>query len=167
MVYGYVNSDGILRLSRYVREWEAEPDDPAPEVNLAERVVDVEEHPLALELAAEHKDGPDAALAYLAEGSESDAPAVIRWMLDGGYKGLFASDAEFCEDQFTEAIDDHFESWDKRGDIGFPAMTLSDVIPWDEIAYEAFEREETFYSVEVEAGVYVFDVSIDIDQYRE
>ena len=36
MVYGYVDSPQIGQLSRYVREWEAGPDDTAPEVNLFE-----------------------------------------------------------------------------------------------------------------------------------
>lgn len=168
MVYGYVNSDEILRLSRAVHESDPDADGPAYKVNLSERVVDVEPHPLVLELAAKHQDGPSAALAYMADGSESDAPALIRWMIAGGYKGLFETDAAFAAAHYGSSLDNYVEAGLETGDVEFPpGLTLSEFVNWDDVAYEAIEIEELFYSVAVDAGVYVFDVSIDIDRYRE
>lgn len=167
MVYGYVDSAEIRQLSRYARDWEAEPDDPAPEVNLWERVDDVEAHPLVLELQAHEKNAVPAALAYMAEGSESDVPALIRWMMDGGFKGLFDDEGAFARDQFGDAFADHIEGWDKREGIGFPLdLDMVEAIDWEYIG-EQLTYDEVFCFVAVDAGVYVFDVSILIDDYRE
>lgn len=169
MVYGYVDSAEIRQLSRYARDWEAEPDDPAPEVNLWERVDDVEAHPLVLELQAHEKNAVPAALAYMAEGSESDVPALIRWMMDGGFKGLFDDESAFARDQFGDALTDHLATWTGAKAIGFPIEgDIAECIDWDEVAHQTFDVwEDVFTSIAVDAGVYVFDVSINIDDYRE
>lgn len=169
MVYGYVHTAAIGQLSRYVRDCEAGPDDKAPEVNLWEGNADEEAHPLVLELNSYDKNGVSAALAYMAEGSERDAPALIRWMMGGGFKGHFESEAAFCEDQFSSALTNHFEQWAGRADVGFPdSGDFIECIDWDEVARQTFEVwEDVFTSVEDDAGVYVFDISININDYRE
>lgn len=172
-MYGYADSPQIGQLSRYVRKWESAPGDPAAEVNLWEREVDAEPHPLVLELAADDKDGVSAALAYLAEGSTSDAPALIRWMMAGAFKGHFESNASFCKDQFADKIADHMEDWTGSQEIGFPlGVDWGEAIDWEDIAYKAVagpwacEDEQVFYSIDVDSGVYVFDMSIPFSDYE-
>jgi hypothetical protein len=166
MVYGYVPTPEVGQLSRIVREREAGPDDAAPEVNLWAGDADEEPHPLVLELNDHEKDAVSAALAYMAEGSETDAPALIRWMMDGAYKGYFVSEEAFARDQFADAFADHIEGWDKRGDIGFPLdLDIVEAVDWGYIGYE-IANGDTWYFVPDAGGVYVFDLSIDIDEYR-
>lgn len=167
MVYGYVHTPQIGQLSRCVREWEAGPDDEAPEVNLWKGNADEAAHPLVLQLAAHDKEGVSAALAYMAEGSESDAPALIKWMMDGAFKGLFDNEEAFARDQFEDAFADHIEGWGKRGDIGFPLdLDVCEAVDWEYIG-EQLTYGDTWCFVAVDSGVYVFDVSIMIDDYRE
>lgn len=159
----------IGQLSRVVRDWESGPDDEAPEVNLWAGNADEDAHPLVLELCNEHGDdgGVSAALAYMAEGSETDAPALIRWMIDGAFKGHFGSEGLFARDQFADAFADHIESWAGRGGIGFPLdLDVVEFMDWDSIGDE-LAQGDTWYFVPDTGGVYVFDVSIDIDDYRE
>lgn len=167
MVYGYVHTPQIGQLSRWVRDWETGPDDPAREVNLWESDADTEAHPLVLQLAAHDKNGVSAALAYLAEGSESDAPAIIRWMMDDAFKGLFDNEEAFARDQFGDAFADHIEAWEGREGIGFPLdLDMVEAVDWEYIG-EQLTYGDTWCFVAVDAGVYVFDVSISIADYRE
>lgn len=167
MVYGYEHTAQIGQLSRYVRDCEAGPDDKAPEVNLWKGNADEEAHPLVLELNSYDKNGVSAALAYMAEGSETDAPALIRWMIDGAFKGHFGSVGLFARDQFADAFADHIEGWDKREDIGFPLdLDVIEFMDWDAIGDE-LDDSDTWYFAGAADGVYAFDVSIDINGYRE
>lgn len=167
MPYGYVHTAEIGQLSRYVRDWEAEPDDPAPEVNLWMGNADEAAHPLVLELNNHDKEAVSAAIAYMAEGAESDAPALIRWMIDGGFKGLFDNEEAFARGQFADAFADRIEGWDQREGIGFPLdLDMVEAVDWEYIG-EQLTYGDTWCFVPVDAGVYVFDVSIDIDDYRE
>lgn len=167
MVYGYVHTPQIGQLSRYVHEWEAGPDDPAPEVNLWEREVDAEAHPLVLELAAYDKNAVEGALAYLFEGSEADVPTLIRWMMSGAFKGHFEDETAFARDQFEDALTDHIEKWDEMESIGFPLdLDLCEAVNWEYIG-ERVSDDDVWCFVTVDSGVYVFDVSNSIDDYRE
>lgn len=181
MGYPEVESPEVLALSRAVHKWEAP--EPEPNPNSPAYKVDVyvgndydggweAAHPLVVELAAHHKDGVSAALAYLAEGSTSNAPALIRWMMADAFKGHFESDEEFCKDQFGDVLDDHFAGWPKRADVGFPDISFAEVIDWEEVAYKAVggsygdEGEQVFYSIDVASGVYIFDTSIPFSDYE-
>lgn len=175
---GYPNLDSVevLDLSRAVREWEApepDPDAPAYKVNLyVGNDYDggwEAAHPLVQELARHDAHGPAAALAYLAEGSEANVPALIRWMMGGAFKGHFAGEAEFCRDQFADAIEDHFATWDKGPDIGLPEVDIADLIDWDEVAWKAVgdEPDQVFYAISADNGVYVFDMSINFWEYED
>lgn len=170
-IFGAANARrDVYELSRRVYEHED------PEFDVDEWVAGAHplddhalEHPLVTELVGQDEAGPGAALAYMAEGSESDAPAVIRWMTAGGYKGRFDSDEVFCEDQFADALADHLATWSGAKAIGFPIDgDVIECIDWAEVAHQVFDVwEDVFSSVECDGGVHVFDVSIDIDQYRE
>lgn len=173
MAYPKLETVEVLDLSRAVREWEApepEPDAPVYKVNLYTGN-DYDggwecAHPLVVELVQSHEDGPAAALAYMAEGSEADAPALVRWMVDA-YKGHFGSEGLFARDQFGDAFADHIEGWDKREGIGFPLdLDMVEFVDWDRIGDELADGD-TWYFVPDTGGVYVFDISIDINEYRE
>lgn len=167
MVYGYVHTAEIGQLSRAVRDWESGPDDAAPEVNLWKGNADEEAHPLVLELNNHDKEAVDAALAYMFEGSEADAPAIIRWMMDGAFKGHFGSEGLFARDQFGDAFADHIEGWDKREGIGFPIdVDMVEFVDWDRIGDELADGDIWYFTTQTD-GVYVFDISIDINEYRE
>lgn len=127
------------------------------------------EHPLVIDLANEDWSGPGAALAYIEEDEEAPVTAVVKWMIGGGYKGFWDTEAEFCADQFSGAVDDHFERWRGRDDVGFPWSNLSEFIDWEAVAEEAVGGRGrcVFYSIECEGGVYIFDHSISIDEYRK
>lgn len=169
----------IGQLSRAVRDWEAGPDDEAPEVNLWAGNADEDAHPLVLELRGEHgDDGVSAALAYMAEGFQTDAPALIRWMIDGAFKGAHLSDAAFCRDHFAGgnecgSLTDHLSKWDAAA-VGFslweelsPAE-VGDLFDWEQWASWVVNLDEAvFQSIAAANGVYVFDTSIDIESYRE
>src|SRR5690606_3539722 len=112
-IFGAANARrDVYELSRRVYEHED------PEFDVDEWVAGAHplddhalEHPLVTELVGQDEAGPSAALAYMEDMDEDDAGAVIRWMMAGAFKGLFETDAEFCEDRFASAIADHMELW--------------------------------------------------------
>jgi hypothetical protein len=132
------------------------------------------EHPLATALANEDWSGPGAALAYAEDVEEAEVPAVVRWMMTGGYKGYWDTEAEFCEDQWSGEIADHMELWTNSQQSGFPlGVDWISAIDWEEIADRAVggpvmgSRDQVFYSIECEGGVYIFDMSVQFEDYRE
>lgn len=124
-------------------------------------------HPLVAALAEDvDATGPGAALAYLdePESDETDVRAVIAWMSAGAYKGHFGDAAEFCRDQFCEALENQVGAW--GSDVGFPDEPVGELIDWEKVAEHA-EDGDTWYFLESDSGVYVFDASIDLHQYRD
>lgn len=170
-IFGAANARrDVYELSRRVYEHED------PEFDVDEWVAGAHplddhalEHPLVTELVGQDETGPSAALAYMEDMDEDDAGAVIRWMMAGAFKGLFETDAEFCEDRFASAIADHMELWVTSEESGFPlGVDWAEAIDWEYIAGDAVGvPEQRFYSIEADEGVYVFDVKISIGQYRE
>lgn len=160
-IFGAANARrDVYELSRRVYEHED------PEFDVDDHAL---EHPLVTELVGQDETGPSAALAYMEDMDEDDAGAVIRWMMAGAFKGLFETDAEFCEDRFASAIADHMELWVTSEESGFPlGVDWAEAIDWEYIAGDAVGvPEQRFYSIEADEGVYVFDVKISIGQYRE
>lgn len=163
MVTGHIETPEVLELSRKV--FEAEDEFPK-----GTDYSDFDAHPLVLDLLENcSHDAVKAALAYLAEGNETDVPGVIRWMIAGAYKGCFNDAEQFASDQFEAAISDHYDQWGQRDAIGFPNVTIGDLINWEGIGYSlAYEEPVVFHMVKIPSGgVHVFDVSIDIRRYTE
>lgn len=132
------------------------------------------EHPLVTDLANKHESGPSAALAYIEDTEEDEAHAVLRWMMAGGYKGRWYSNTDFCRDQFSDEIADHMELWTNSQEVGFPlGVDWGETINWNEIARYAVggpfnsSDDQVFYSIEDAGSVYVFDMSIRFEDYRE
>lgn len=167
MVQGTVDSRKIQELSRMVFEYETPgPVDrqPVPGVDYSHWGA----HPLVLRLAADYgDDGCAGALAYLDGGEESEVPALVRWMIAGAYKGYFDNPGDFADAQFRDAVEHHYAHWHKAREIGFPRVTLGDMMPWDALGEAlAYEEPVRFHLVEAVPGVHVFDLSVDIEKYR-
>ena len=168
MVRGAVDSRKIQELSQMVFEYETPgPVDRKP-VPGGVDYSHWEAHPLVLRLAADYGDeGCAGALAYLDGGEESEVPALVRWMIAGGYKGYFNNSGDFAQAQFRHEFDTHYDYWGKAREIGFPNVTLGDMMPWDALGEAlAYETPVRFHLVKAVPGVHVFDFSIDIDKYR-
>lgn len=168
MAATHVDSGTIRELSRIVFEYEtSEPVDrhPVPDAGDAH----FQAHPLVLRLAADFGgDGCAGALAYLSEGGEPEVPALLRWMIAGAYRGRFNNAGDFADAQFRDAVENHYEHWHQARDIGFPSVTLGDIMPWDALGEAlAYEEPLRFHMIEADAGVHVFDVAINIDHYRD
>jgi hypothetical protein len=124
------------------------------------------------ELVEEYPDGASAALAYRVDSGDDDVVALIAWMKAGAYKGCFADAAEFCRDQFADAIADHMELWTNSNEVGFPpGVDWGEAIDWESIADQTEEAETrgddgaVFHFIPNETGsVYVFDMSIAFGQ---
>jgi len=126
-------------------------------------------HPLTVKLDKAHgRHGLDAWAVWRRWAGEDRQPdsAVVKWMLDGGFRGVWSSNAAFCAAQFGPSLLAYMAEWLDGPALGFPRFEelssgdVSDLFDWDEWAGKAMNRRgAAFMSIERPDAVYVFDVS--------
>lgn len=138
-----------------------------PELTLADW--DDRPHALTIELDKAHgRNGLDAWRRWgrFADFDRHPPSAVVRWLLDGGFKGVYASDAHFCAAHFGPSLAAHLGKWKGAANLGFPGFgelkptAISGLYDWEEWAGKAMNRRgASFLSLDTLEVVFVYDVS--------